>query len=119
MSTHLPRFQSFFSFLYHFVLAQLAASSIRVRLEEYIQPCEADAEDHSNADIGLSEIDCVICVDVSVGSIKVPLPGPADNALTQLTTATLYLCQLRHLAGQAARVDLITQTTIPWFPGGL
>ena len=31
MSTHLPRFQSFYRFLYHFVLAKLASSSIRVK----------------------------------------------------------------------------------------
>ena len=30
MSTHLPVFQSFFSFLHHFVLVKLASSSIRV-----------------------------------------------------------------------------------------
>ena len=30
MSTHLPWFQSFSGFLYHFVLAKLATSSIRV-----------------------------------------------------------------------------------------
>ena len=31
MSTHMPGFQSFFSFLCHFVLAKLATSSIRVK----------------------------------------------------------------------------------------
>ena len=31
MSTNVPRFQSFFSFLHHFVLANLATSSIRVK----------------------------------------------------------------------------------------
>ena len=30
MSTHMPGFQSFFSFSYHFVIAKLAISSIRV-----------------------------------------------------------------------------------------
>ena len=32
MSTHVPGFQSFFSFLHHFVLAKLATSSIRVKM---------------------------------------------------------------------------------------
>ena len=31
MSTHLPRFQSFLGFLYHFVLAKFATNSIRVK----------------------------------------------------------------------------------------
>ena len=31
MSTHLPGFQSFSAFLHHFVLAELATSSIRVK----------------------------------------------------------------------------------------
>ena len=31
MSTHVPRFQSFFRFLHHFVQAKLATSSIRVK----------------------------------------------------------------------------------------
>ena len=30
VSTHVPGFQSFFSFLYHFVLAKLTTSSMRV-----------------------------------------------------------------------------------------
>ena len=33
MSTHLPGFQSFFSFFNHFVLAKLATSSIRVKAQ--------------------------------------------------------------------------------------
>ena len=32
MSTHMLGFQSFFSFLHHFVLAKLAASSTRVEM---------------------------------------------------------------------------------------
>ena len=31
MSTHIPGFQSFFSFLHHFAMAKLATSSIRVK----------------------------------------------------------------------------------------
>ena len=31
MSTHMPGFQSFFRFLYHFVSAKLATSSVRVK----------------------------------------------------------------------------------------
>ena len=33
LSTHLPGFQSFPGFLHHFVLAKLAISSIRVKLD--------------------------------------------------------------------------------------
>ena len=36
MSTHVPRFQSFFRFLHHFLLGKLATSSIRVNT--YCQP---------------------------------------------------------------------------------
>ena len=36
MSTHVPGFQSFFSFLIHFVLAKLATSNIRVKDQHVI-----------------------------------------------------------------------------------
>ena len=37
MSTHMPGFQSVFSFMCHFVLAKLASSSIRVEVWWYVQ----------------------------------------------------------------------------------
>ena len=42
MNTHIAGFQSFSAFLHHFVLAKLAASSIRV-----IMICEKPVPEHS------------------------------------------------------------------------
>ena len=36
MSTHIPGFQSFFSFLHYFVLVELATISIRVKVKMYV-----------------------------------------------------------------------------------
>ena len=39
MSTHMPGFQSFFRFLHHFVLAEVATTNIRVKfnMEDNVQ----------------------------------------------------------------------------------
>ena len=42
MSTHVPGFQAFYRFLHHFVLAELATSSIWVKMDKKVKddlPC--------------------------------------------------------------------------------